>query len=381
MTHKFLYFEPISTIIRLMERYNWQQDDWPNFQFDAEPLRSDIENFACHAGNGAGLLEGLPDDLEADAVLDLMIAEAIETSEIEGESLQRVDVMSSIKNHLNLASTPLPVKEASADGVGQMTVLVRKEFRENLDETMLFDWHRALMKGRYDLVAGAWKVGDSAMQIVSGRIDRPTVHFEAPPSSRVDTEMEKFCVWFNGESQKLSGPVRAAVAHLYFESIHPFEDGNGRIGRAISEKALSQALGKPALLSLSKTINAKRKEYYSELQSAQQNNHIQRWVSWFVSLVLEAQIDAEEQLRFVLRKSKFLQKFEKRFNERQKKVVLRMFEAGPSGFEGGMNSRKYVALAKTSKATATRDLQELVRIGAFQQEGEGRSVRYGLLIL
>lgn len=174
------------------------------------------------------------------------------------------------------------------------------------------------MKGRHDLEAGAWRKGDSAMQIVSDRIDRPTVHFEEPPSSHLRPEMTKFFVWFNETEQKLTGPIRAAVAHLYFESIHPFEDGNGRIGRAISEKALSQSLGKPALLSLSKSINAKRKEYYSELQSAQKKNDIQRWVSWFVSMVLEAQIDAEEQIRFLLQKAKFLQKFEKQFNERQK---------------------------------------------------------------
>lgn len=359
-----------------MERFFWQKAAWPDFQYDLESLHDKLVEIAAHAGNSAGLLEGLSGEMEADAILDFMIAEAIETSDIEGESLRRADVMSSIKNHLELSQTPLPVSAKNADGVGQMMVLVRNGFRERLSETMLFGWHEALMKGQQDLAVAQWRSGGSTMQIISGRIDRPTVHFEAPPSANLALEMARFIAWFNDSEAVLAGPIRAAVAHLYFETIHPFEDGNGRIGRAISEKALSQGLRRPAVLSLSKTINTHRKNYYAELQIAQQDREISRWVSWFVNLVLQAQTDAENQIRFVLQKSKFFQKFENRFNQRQKKVVQRLFEAGPEGFAGGMNARKYVALTKVSKATATRDLQALVEMGAFSVVGAGRSVRY-----
>ncbi len=219
------------------------------------------------------------------------------------------------------------------------------------------------------------------MQVVSGRIDKPTVHFEAPPSDTVPGEMTRYIEWFNrtapgGETPITHAPVRSAIAHLYFESIHPFEDGNGRIGRAISEKALSQGLGRPVVLSLSRTIEAGRNAYYDALKASQGNNEITGWITWFVGIVLRAQLDAEAQILFVLKKSKFFQRFEGQLNGRQLKVLHRMFEAGPEGFQGGMNARKYVALTGASKATATRDLQHLAQIGALVPIGGGRSTRY-----
>jgi Fic family protein len=221
------------------------------------------------------------------------------------------------------------------------------------------------------------------MQVVSGRIDRPTVHFEAPPSDRLPAEMARFLRWFNdtapGEPSSIPhAPVRSALAHLYFETLHPFEDGNGRIGRALAEKALSQGLGRPALLSLSRAIEARRREYYEALQSAQRSNETTAWVRWFAGIVLEAQQDAENRIRFVLRKSRFFQRYERDLNERQLKAVRRMFEAGPEGFVGGMNARKYTALTGASKATATRDLQHLAQLGALVPTGGGRSTRYEL---
>ena len=221
------------------------------------------------------------------------------------------------------------------------------------------------------------------MRVISGRIDRPTVHYEAPPSDKVPDEMDGFIDWFNrtapgGREAMRHAPVRAGIAHLYFESIHPFEDGNGRIGRAISEKALSQGLGAPALLSLSQSIEAHRREYYHALQGAQKSLEITEWLSWFIGIVNEAQQDAEARLMFVLRKSKFFERFRGRFNERQLKVVSRMLESGEDGFEGGMNARKYVALTVVSKATATRDLAQLARMEAVRSVGGGRSTRYEL---
>lgn len=363
--------------------YNWQQPDWPEFRFDLDGVVDPLLGFADHAGHVGGLLEGLPEDLGTEAVLDLMMAEAVRSSAIEGETLSRDAVMSSIRNRLGLNPVPQPVNSRMADGAGELMVAVRNGFQEPLSEETLFSWHRMLLGGTPGLRVGGWREGGDPMQVVSGRIDRPTVHFEAPPSERVPAEMARFIAWFNdsatgGPKAIPHPPVRSALAHLYFESIHPFEDGNGRIGRALSEKALSQGLGRPVVLSLSSAIEAGRNAYYDALKAAQRSNEVTAWVHWFVVVVVRAQRDAEAQVRFVLRKSKFFQRFGSGLNERQLKVVRRIFEAGPEGFTGGMNARKYVALTGASKATATRDLQHLARLGALVSVGGGRSTRYEL---
>ncbi|MEO5913950.1 MAG: DUF4172 domain-containing protein [Luteolibacter sp.] len=364
-------------------RYNWQQSDWPEFRFELDVVTDSLLAFANHAGRVGGLLEGLPDELGTEAILDFMIAEAILTSAIEGEILQRDAVRSSIRNRLGLNLVPQPVDSRMADGAGELMVAVRNTFHEHLSEETLFSWHRMLLGGTTSLRVGGWREGGDPMQIVSGRIDRPTVHFEAPPADRVPDEMARFIVWFNetapgGPKPIPEPPVRSALAHLYFESIHPFEDGNGRIGRALSEKALSQGMGSPAVLSLSRTIEASRNAYYEALEAAQQRNEATAWVRWFVKVVLKAQQDAEAQVRFVLLKSKFFQRFENGMNERQLKVVRRMFQAGPEGFTGGMNARKHIGLTGASKATATRDLQQLAQLGALVPIGEGRGTGYEL---
>ncbi|MEM1085866.1 MAG: Fic family protein [Verrucomicrobiota bacterium] len=365
--------------------FNWQQDDWPEFRYRTDGLTELLLGFADHAGRVGGFLEGLPEELGTEAVLDLMISEAIRTSAIEGETLKPDAVMSSIRNHLGLNAVAQPVGSRLADGAGKLMVAVRNSFKEPLSEETLFRWHRMLLDGTTDLRVGAWRKGSDPMQVVSGRIDEPTVHFEAPPAARVPLEMERFIAWFNatapGSKDAIPhAPIRSAVAHLYFESIHPFEDGNGRIGRALSEKALSQGLGRPVVMSLSHTIDEKRSKYYAALKSAQRSNEITSWIDWFVGVVVEAQKDAESQIRFLLQKSKFFQRLESILNERQLKVLRRMFEAGPAGFTGGMNARKYVALTGASKATATRDLQYLAELGALVSLGGGRSTRYELAL-
>jgi Fic family protein len=312
-----------------------------------------------------------------------MIAEAVRSSAIEGETLNRDAVMSSIRNRLGLNPVPQPVDSRMADGAGELMVAVRNGFREPLSKETLFSWHRMLLGGTPGLRVGGWREGGDPMQVVSGRIDRPTVHFEAPPSVSVPAEMERFIAWFNdtapgGPKAIPEPPVRSALAHLYFESIHPFEDGNGRIGRALSEKALSQGLGRSVVLSLSRSIDAVRNSYYGALKAASHGNEVTDWIDWFVGVVVHAQRDAGDQVLFVLRKAKFFQRFENELNERQLKIVRRMFEAGPDGFTGGMNARKYVALTGASKATATRDLLQLARIGALHPLGGGRSTRYVL---
>jgi Fic family protein len=363
--------------------YNWQQPDWPEFRYRLDGMADQLLAFAEHAGRVSGLLEGLPEDLGTEAVLDLMISEAVRSSASEGETLNRDAVRSSIRNRLGLNAVPQPVDSRMADGAGELMVAVRTGFREPLSEETLFSWHRMLLGGSTTLRVGGWRQGGDPMQVVSGRIDRPTVHFEAPPSGRVPGEMARFIAWFNdtapgGPNVIPQPPVRSALVHLYFESIHPFEDGNGRIGRALSEKALSQGLGRPVVLSLSRSIDAVRSSYYSALKAASRGNDVTAWIDWFVGVVVHAQRDAGDQVRFVLRKSKFFQRFQTELNERQLKIVRRMFEAGPDGFTGGMNARKYVALTGASKATATRDLLQLARIGALHPLGGGRSTRYVL---
>jgi Fic family protein len=363
--------------------YNWQQADWPEFNYNLDVVADQLLVFANDAGRVSGLLEGMPEELETEAVLDFMIAEAVGSSAIEGETLNRDAVMSSIRNHLGLNPVPQTVDSRMADGAGELMVAVRNSFRDTLTDDTLFAWHRMLLGGTFGLRIGGWREGGDPMQVVSGSIDRPTVHFEAPPAEQVPAEMARFIAWFNdtapGGPKAISHPpLRSALAHLYFESIHPFEDGNGRIGRALSEKVLSQGLGRPAIISLSRSIDARRKDYYEALKAAQRCKEVTDWVHWFVDVIGQAQREACDQVRFVLRKSRFFQRYAPELNERQLKIVRRMFQAGPEGFIGGMNARKYVALTGASKATATRDLQHLAQLGALIPLGGGRSTHYEL---
>lgn len=360
--------------------YNWQQPDWPEFRYDQSRIEDTLFAFVEKTGRASGLLKGLPPDAQTEASIELMVVEAIKTSAIEGELLSRKDVMSSIRRHLGLAAEA-PGGDKRAAGAAAVMVDVRNSFAAPLSQEMLFEWHRMIMAGHRHIAAGQWRTHTEPMQVVSEPIGHERVHFEAPRSSQVPEEMQQFIQWFNdtapgGKHEIRKAPVRSAIAHLYFESIHPFEDGNGRIGRALSEKALSQGLGRPALLSLSRTIEARRKEYYDALKEGQQSNEITPWVTWFVHIVLEAQVQAEEQIDFTLKKTTLFDRMKDQLNERQVQVLRRMLDEGPKGFEGGMSARKYMAITGTSKATATRDLQDLAAKGIFILTGGGRSTHY-----
>lgn len=365
-----------------MIRYIWQQKDWPNFTYNLHAVEDALFLFAEKTGHITGILKALPEDAQLETFIDMMVAEAIKTSEIEGEYLSRKDVMSSIRNNLGLNKTPDHVRDKKAEGIGELMIDVRNTFKEELTKEKLFSWHTMLLRGSADITLGAWRTHEEPMQVISGAMGKQKVHYEAPPSKRVPQEMGQFIAWFNdtapgGKNEIKKAPVRAAIAHLYFETIHPFEDGNGRIGRAIAEKALSQGVGRPVLLSLSRTIEANKKTYYDALETAQAaSDEITPWVTYFVMTTLDAQIEAEEQIDFTLRKTKFFDRFKNQLNDRQMTVVKRMLEEGPKGFEGGMNAGKYVSITKTSKATATRDLQDLLEKGAFVVVGAGRSTRY-----
>lgn len=289
--------------------------------------------------------------------------------------------MSSIRHNLGLVQENEHVLDRRAVGAAELMIDVRDSFADKLTQAKLFSWHRMIMKGSRRVKIGTWRTHKDPMQVISGPVGKEKTHFEAPPSERVPKEMKSFIRWFNetgrGGKQEIKKPIiRSAIAHLYFETIHPFEDGNGRIGRALSEKALSQGAGRPVLLSLSKTIEANRNEYYDALKEAQRSNEITSWLAYFSNITLQAQIEAEGEIDFKLRKAKFFDRFETVLNERQLKVIRRMLEEGPKGFTGGMSAKKYMTIARTTKPTATRDLQRLVVLKIFVPMGAGRSTSY-----
>lgn len=364
--------------------YNWQQKDWPQFRYDLSGADDALLVFAERTGRASGLLTGLSEDSRAEAAIELMVAEAIKTSAIEGEYLSRKDVMSSIRNNLGMGGGP--AGDRRAEGAAALMIDVRDSYAVALSEARLFEWHKMIMAGSRRMKVGAWRTHKEPMQVLSGPAGHEKVHFEAPPSSQVPREMRRFIEWFNetgpmGKKEIKKAPVRAAVAHLFFESIHPFEDGNGRIGRALSEKVLSQGVGRPVLLSLSRAIEADRKGYYAALQQGQKSNEITEWVIWFINVTLTAQVDAEKQIDFTLKKTRLFDRLRDQLNERQSEVLRRMLEEGPEGFEGGMSAKKYMSLTGASKATATRDLQDLADKEVFVPfGGGGRSTRYKMAL-
>lgn len=366
--------------------YNWQQTDWPTFQYDLSIIQEVLFSIAEKTGLIAGKLSHVAKNLQTEAMIDLMVEEAVKTSEIEGEFISRPDIRSSIKNQLGLNQKIAQIHDRRAQGIAELMIDVRNTFKQVLTETKLFDWHLMLLSGspNPNLAIACWRTHEEPMQIVSGHYGKRVVHYEAPPSHAVPKEMKKFIQWFNDTAPGTPktgiqfASVRAAIAHLYFESIHPFEDGNGRIGRAIAEKALSQGFGYPVMLSLSQVIEADKKTYYAALNKASRSNEITAWIEYFVNVVLKAQIEVEAQINFILKKSVFFSTFKDVLNERQLKVVQRMMKAGVKGFEGGMSAKKYMAITGTSKATATRDLQNLLAKKAFTMLGSGRSARYEL---
>ena len=292
--------------------YIWAREGWPRFRFDLQGVQGALYRYAAEANALKGSVAQLDDEEQTEALIDLVVSEAITTSAIEGEDLDRSDVRSSIRNQLGLNPTPEPVSDPRAHSIAALMISVRERFREPLTTRRLFDWHGMVIADpaqRWRIPVGAWR--DDAIHIVSGPIGREIVHFEAPPAPDVPREMARFLRWFNStaprsEISDLPGPIRAAVAHLHFECIHPFADNNGRIGRAICEIALSQELGRPVLLSLSMAIEAKRKRYYEALAAAGRSGlDITRWVAYFVKTVLEAQLAAQTTIAFVLEKTRF----------------------------------------------------------------------------
>jgi len=362
--------------------WNWQQTDWPDFHWDRARLATAETHFLVSGGVFVGSVRHLEKEERDQLTIEAMSTEAVTTSEIEGETLDRASVQSSIRKQLGLATEERRMRPAER-GIAEMMVDLYRSFAEPLTEEMLYRWHRMLLSGSRNLRdVGRYRGGAEPMQVISGPIDEPKVHFEAPPSERVAPEMERFLAWFDGTAtgreEPLAALTRAGSAHLYFESIHPFEDGNGRIGRAIAEKALAQSLGQPALTALAATLLARRKSYYEALEAANKENEITRWLMWFAGAAIEAQRRTNAMVEFVIDKTKLLDRLKDQVSARQEKALLRMFREGPEGFRGGLSAGKYAAITGASAATSTRDLADLVAKGALLREGERRYARYHL---
>jgi Fic family protein len=364
--------------------WNWQEPDWPHFSWDKKRLARSEEQFLLETGRFVGTVRHLGPEDRDQLTVDAMSTEALTTSEIEGEILDRASVQSSIRKELGMAADKRRPKP-SEQGIAEMMVDLYRRYSESLSEEMLFGWHRMLVRGRDDLRdIGRYRTGDEPMQVVSGALHAPRVHFEGPPSSAMPREMKAFVNWFNrtapSGSERLSTLTRAGIAHLYFVSIHPFEDGNGRIGRAIAEKALSESLGQPTLIALAATILAKRKAYYDALEAANKNNEITAWLSWFAATAIEAQKRTIARVEFLIDKTRLLDRLRGQLNNRQEKALLRMLREGPDGFKGGLSAGNYATITGASPATTTRDLLDLVQKGALIRVGERRHARYSIAI-
>ena len=362
--------------------WNWQQADWPNFSYDSKALEPLEQQFLHQSGEFVGAFRHVGSDDQEVLRIELITEEAVKTSQIEGEILNRDSVQSSLRHQLGLGPEQPNIPPAER-GIAKMMIDLYENFDALLADETMFAWHQMLMAANTSITTiGGYRTHDDPMQIVSGPIDKRTVHFEAPPSKTVPDEMKHFVSWFNETASKgaraLPALTRAGIAHLYFVCIHPFEDGNGRIGRAIAEKSLAQNLGHPTLIALAYTIERKRKDYYAALERNNQDMDITDWLQYFASTVLAAQSNTIKRVDFYVAKAKFYERLRDQLNERQARVIARMFKEGIDGFKGGLSAENYISIAKTSRATATRDLQDLVEKGALTRTGERRHTRYYL---
>lgn len=363
-------------------QWNWQQKDWPNFTYDLEKISALEKEFIQKAGEAFGIIKHFSRTDKQDVTIQLISNEAFRTSEIEGEILDRESLQSSIKRHFGLKA-PLTHNKPAEEGIAEMINDLYLHFEDPLTHETLWTWHTMLMSGRRDLhQIGIYRKNGDPMQVISGSIHHPTIHFEAPPADDVRKEMDHFINWFNKTSPEGKMPLpaltRSSIAHLYFESIHPFEDGNGRIGRALVEKILAQNIKHPTLIALSQIIHDNRKAYYDALEHQNKHNQVDYWLQYFSKTILKAQEYTINQMDFIIRKTKFFDKFKNQMNTRQHKVLVRMMREGINGFKGGLSAKNYMTITQTSASTATRDLQDLVEKKIFLQTGTRKSTRYWL---
>lgn len=355
--------------------------DWPNLRWSNEQLAQPLADVRHRQGRLIGHMEALGFPLREEAVLQALTEDVIKSSEIEGEVLDREQVRSSIARRLGMDMGGLVEADRHVEGVVEMMLDATQNYAQALTAERLFGWHAALFptgrSGMSRITVGAWRIAESGpMQVVSGPIGRERVHYEAPASERLDEEMSRFLEWF--ETAAPDPVLKAGIAHLWFVTIHPFDDGNGRIARAIADLALARAEGTAQrFYSMSAQIRTERKAYYDMLERAQKGDlDITPWLSWFIGCLARAFDGAETILASVMRKARFWESVAGQpLNDRQRKVINRLLD----GFEGKLTNAKWAAITRASSDTALRDINDLVRRGILVKEpGRGRSTSYSL---
>jgi Fic family protein len=367
-------------------RYIWQNAHWTEFTWNNDALVQPLGRTRQHQGALLSKVDALGLKFSSEARAEILIEETVKTAAIEGQTLNRGAVRSSVARRLGLPTAGLPENDRAADGLVDVLMDATSNYDEPLTPERLMAWQAALFPTGYSglrkIRTGRWR-GPEPMQVVSGPVGREKVHFEAPPADSVDIEIEDFLQWWEKGSQNTEGLLRAAIAHFRFVTIHPFEDGNGRIARALTDMALAQDEKlESRFYSLSTRFMAERDEYYRKLERCQKGDgDITEWLVWFLECFERSVKHSETLISIVLEKARFWQRHGgSQLNERQRKVINRLLDAGPGGFEGSLTTRKYVSMTKTSRATAYREISDMVEKQVLQQNpGGGRSISYDLL--
>jgi Fic family protein len=363
--------------------YLWEKSDWPALTWDEKSLTRLLAEVSREQGRLLGKMEALGFELRSEAHLQTLTEDVVKSSEIEGEKLEREQVRSSIARRLGMDAGALVPADRNVEGVVEMMLDATGNYADPLTEDRLFAWHASLFptgrSGMTKILVGCWRDdSDGPMQVVSGPVGREKVHYEAPPAEHVPDEMAKFLRWFEQPSD-MDPLLIAGLAHLWFVTIHPFDDGNGRIARAIADMALarSEKTGQ-RFYSMSAQIRREHKGYYDTLEWTQKGDlDVTRWQDWFLNCLGRAIEGAQETLGAVLDKARFWERFAtEALNERQIKVLNRLLD----GFEGKLTTSKWAKLAKCSQDTAYRDILDLMERGALQKDsGGGRSTSYSLV--
>ena len=362
--------------------YIYQQENWPNFVWSAQELAELLADVRNKQGRLIGKMEALGFDLQNEAFLETLTVEILKTNEIEGIVLNKEEVRSSIARRLGIDVGGLPPINRNIEGIVDMMFDATKNFEKPLTKKRLFDWHFAMFpmgrSGMYEIIVGNWRDDSTGpMQVVSGAMGKEKVHYQAPPATIIDKEMTVFIDWFNNKKD-IDLVLKASIAHLWLVTLHPFEDGNGRIARAVTDMLLACSDGLPQrFYSMSTQIQKDRKSYYDVLEKTQKGNlDITEWIYWFLNTLQRAIINSEETLTLVIRKHKFWNTYGSLIkNERQKKVLNKLLE----GFTGNLTTSKWAKINKCSQDTALRDIQDLIGKGILVKSNlGGRSTKYEL---
>jgi Fic family protein len=365
--------------------YVWQKEAWSEFEWQNDRLIDTLGQARLAQGRLLSKVQSLGIELSREARAEVLTEETVKTAAIEGENLDRDSVRSSVARRLGLDTAGLPQTTRHIDGLVDVLFDATTHYDKPLTGERLKGWQAALFPTGYSglsrIRAGEWRNSDP-MRVVSGPLGREKVHFEAPPSNRVEKEMRDFMAWWAKSRGEVEGLLRAGIAHFRFVTIHPFDDGNGRIARALTDMALAQDEHQPQrFYSLSSHIMTERRAYYNALERCQKGNgDITGWLSWFLECMARAIKNSQTLISGVLIKAEFWQKLGHiSITLQQRKVVNRLLDAEPGGFEGGLTTRKYVSMAKVSRATAYREISDLVNKGVLvANPGKGRSVSYRL---